>query len=192
MRVAAALVALSLLGLRALPAVAHAQAAPGASEPARIEGTISVTINSSRLKHWGVPGGDAAFVPDADRTAEAERIRAASSAEALCKALSAMDGRDTAIAHASVDGDADLNHHSGDEELLRFVVVVPHAQPATHGRLYICSHPVFAMMSKGAYPTESFYQVSGQGPWWSGYRVSLRPGERLPVHLTASLDASGW
>ncbi len=185
-------IALSLLGLCASSAVGHAQPASGASAPARIEGTLSVTINSSRLKHWGVPGGEVAFVPDGDRTAEAERIRSASSAQALCKALSATDGRDVRIARALIDGDADLNHHSGDEELLRFVVVVPDVQPGTRGRLYICSNPVFAMMSKGTYPSESFYQVSGQGPWWRGYRVSLRSGETLPVQLMASVDASGW
>lgn len=185
--------ALPLLALCATPAVAQAQGAAGASRSARIEGTISVTITGTRVKHWGVPGVDAVFVPDADRSAYAERIRSAASAQALCQALSAADGHDGRIASGSADGDANLDHRSGDEEILRFVVTVPPLRPAMRGGLYVCSPPVFAMMSRGTYPSERFYQI-GAGPrlWWKGYRLSLRPGESVPVHLTTSVDASGW
>ncbi len=164
-----------------------------ASSTARIEGTISVTISSTRLKHWGIPGATAAFVSDADRSAFAQRIRSARSAAALCGALSNARGRDSGIATASVDGDANLDHRSGDEELMRFVLIAAEVAPSTPGALYICSDPVFALMSKGAYPSESFYQVGNeQDPWWTVYRVSIRPGENVPVHVTARIDASGW
>ncbi len=165
---------------------------PPPSEASRIDGTISVTINSTRLKHWGVPGAEAAFVPDADRSAYAERIRSAGSAPALCSALSDAVGRDSRIARTSVDGDANLDHRSGDEERMIFDVTI--ADPRlTRGALYVCSQPVFAMMSEGAYPRESFYQVSApRNLWWTGYRLSLRPGESTSVQLTASVDASDW
>lgn len=190
-RLAAGLAALSLTWLTASADPGqHPPALPSAA--ARIDGTIAVTINATRLKHWGVPGADAAFVPDTDRSAYAESIRAAAGALALCSALSAASGRDRSIASAPVDGDANLEHRSGDEELMTFVVTLADAKP-TRGTLYICSQPVFAMMSRGAYPRESFYQVSAaRNLWWSGYRLSLRPGERASVHLTASVDASDW
>ena len=192
-RTAAGLVAPLLLGLSASPALGQHSTSRLADGSARIEGTISVTISASRLKHWGVPGADAAFVPDADRSDYAERIRSAPGARALCKALSAADGNDRSIATASVDGDGNLEHRSGDEELMRFVVIVANATPATAGTLYICSHPVFAMMSRGAYPSESFYQVGDEPSlWWRRYRLSLRAGESVPVHLTAHIDASAW
>ncbi|MGB6451350.1 MAG: hypothetical protein WBE92_11410 [Steroidobacteraceae bacterium] len=190
-RLAVGLAALSLTSLPPAPALGQQPPAlpNGAS---RIDGTIAVTINATRLKHWGVPGADAAFVPDADRSTYAARIRAAASARALCSALSDATGRDRSIASAPVDGDANLDHRSGDEELMTFVVTIAEAKP-TRGALYICSQPVFAMMSQGGYPRESFYQVgAARSLWWTGYRLSLRPGESTPVHLTASVDASGW
>ncbi len=192
-RLAAGLAALPILGLAASPALGQHSSSGSARGPTRIEGTISVTISATRLKHWGVSGADAAFVPDGDGSAYAERIRSASSARALCDALSAADGRDRRIANASVVGDASLEHRSGDEELMRFVVILPNPEPATAGTLYICSQPVFAMMSRGAYPSESFYQVGeATSLWWRRYRLALRPGETVSVHLTASIDASEW
>lgn len=191
--IASLLAALPICALCATPAVAQAPGAAGANRPARIEGTISVTITGTRVKHWGVPGVDAAFVPDADRSAYAERIRSAASAQALCEALSAASGRDGRIASGSADGDGNLEHRSGDEEILRLIVIVPQRQPATRGSLYVCSPPVLAMMSQGAYPSERFYQIGAERRlWWKGYRLSLRPGESVPVHLTTSVDASGW
>jgi hypothetical protein len=190
-RLAAGLAALSLTWLPPSPALGqHPPALPNG--PSRIDGTIAVTINATRLKHWGVPGADAAFVPDVDRSAYAERIRAAATARALCSALSAAAGRDRSIASAPVDGDANLDHRSGDEELMTFIVIIADAKP-TRGTLYVCSQPVFAMMSQGAYPRERFYQVGTErNLWWTGYRLSLRPGESTLVRLTASVDASDW
>lgn len=188
-RLRGSLAALPLLCLPPLRVVGQVPA----SAPARIEGTISVTIDASRLKHWGVPGAEAAWVPDGDRTGFAARIRSASSAQAVCSALSAARGRDPRISSTSVDGDASLDHRSGDEELMSFALTVPDASRDARGVLYVCSHPVFAMMSTGDYPREGFYQVAGERTlWWTSDRLSLRPGASVPVRLTESLDASDW
>jgi hypothetical protein len=159
---------------------------------ASVAGTITVTISATRLKHWGIPGADAAFVPDADQSAYAVHIRTASRPRALCDALHAAAGRDHTIASASIDGDANLDHRSGDEEQMSFLLTVANDAVAGRGILYICSRPVFAMMSKGAYPTESFYQSSAEHRLSANRRLSLHPGENDPVHLTASVDASQW
>ncbi len=183
----------ALLALAAL--VLAAARALGQMEPdaaARIEGSVSVTVSATRLKHWGVPGAEAVFVPDADRSAFAERIRSARGPRALCAALPAAAARDPRIASASVDGDSSLDHRSGDEEIMSFLVVA-NARFGTRGTLYVCSHPAFALMSRGAYPGESFYQVGeAQTLWCASARLALRPGASLPVRLAESLDASEW
>jgi hypothetical protein len=160
---------------------------------ARIAGTITVTIGSVRLKHWGVPGADAAFVPDSDRSVYALRIRSASSASGLCSALQQAHGRDPSIASAMVDGDGNFEHRSGDAELMSFVVIVPHPTAAPHGSLYVCSRPAFAMLSRGAYPNERFYQAAAVHVLvWRSDTLTLHRGERLPVRLAWNVDASSW
>ena len=186
---AARLAALPLLLLP--PLRAQAQIPAGAS--ARIEGTISVTIDGTRLKHWGVPGAEAAWVPDADRSDFAARIRSATSAGVVCDALTAARGRDPSIVRAAVDGDANLDHRSGDEELMSFALIVWNARPGERGVLYVCSDPAFVMMSEGDYPRESFYQVAGERTaWWTSDRLSIRSGATIPVRLVERIDASMW
>jgi len=163
------------------------------SNAARLEGTITVIMNSTRVKHWGVPGADAAFVPDSDRTAYAARIRAGSSASELCSALHAADGRDSRIAFISVDGDGNFEHRSGDVELMSFALVIENPAATPRGALYVCTKPAFAMMSRGAYPDERFYEASADHVFdWKSTPLTLRSGESLPVRLTWNIDASDW
>jgi hypothetical protein len=167
--------------------------APSSSSPARIEGTITVVMNATRVKHWGVPGAQAAFVPVTDHTTYAARIRAASSASELCSALHAADGRDSNIASTSVDGDGNFEHRSGDVELMSFALVIDNPAVTPHGSLYVCTHPAFAMMSRGAYPDEQFYRASADHvrEWKSG-PLTLHSGESLPVSLAWNVNASNW
>lgn len=190
-RLTAGVVAASVVLLSASAAVlGHVR--PSASA-ARLTGSVTVSISSPRLKHWGVPGGRAAFVPAADRSAEAARIRTASSASALCAAIRAASGKDPHLAMATLDGDASLEHRSGDEELMSFVVIVRNPSAATRGSLFVCSGPAFAMMSRGAYPNERYYRASADHrlQWKSGPLI-LHPGERVPVRFTWNVDASSW
>lgn len=185
-------VATASVVLLCAPAAVLGHALPTAAS-ARLTGSVTVSISSPRLKHWGVPGGLAAFVPAADRSAQAERIRKASGASALCAAISAASGEDPHIPTATLDGDANLEHRSGDEELMTFVVVVRNPSVATRGSLYVCSEPAFAMMSRGPYPNERYYRANADHrlQWKSG-PLTLRPGERVPVRFTWNVDASNW
>ncbi len=163
------------------------------SAPARLTGTITVSVRSTRLKHWGMPGAEAAFVPDADRSPYAVRIRAAASARGLCAALAAASGKDSRISTTSIDGDGSFQHRSGDEALMTFVLVVARPAAAPRGSLYVCSRPAFAMMSRGAYPRERFHQVAAIHRLdWRSPPLVLRPGESLPLHFAWSVDASSW
>jgi hypothetical protein len=180
------------LVLTAAPPAAFARV-PGSLDPSRIEGTITVIMNATRVKHWGVPGADAAFVPDTDRTTYAARIRAASSASALCAALHTATGGDSSIASTSIDGDGSFEHRSGDVELMTFALVVDDPAATVHGSLYVCTHPAFATMSRGAYPDEQFYRASADHVHeWKNGPLTLHPGESLPVRLVWSIDASRW
>lgn len=184
--------ALAVPPARSAPQVGHAaDASAPAREPATIDGTVSVSIQSSTLKHWGVPAAEAAFVPDSDASGVARAIREASGTAALCAAIERA-GVDTVIATAPVDGDGNFEHRSGDETRLAFRLVVRASAPATAGRLYICSRPVVAIVSRGNYPDERFLPADGHRLSWSGRRIALRPGEHAQVHLTASIDASQW
>ncbi|MGH8148435.1 MAG: hypothetical protein ACRETB_00450, partial [Steroidobacteraceae bacterium] len=158
-----------------------------------IEGTITVTVDSARLKHWGIPGATAAFVPDTDHSADAARIRDASGAPQLCAALEAAEGNDSGIAIAAIDGDGNAEHHSGEQELMSFAVTVPREASGSHGSLYICSQPAFAMMSRGAYPREHFYRASDDHvvEWKSG-PLALHPGSSIRLRLAWNIDASTW
>jgi hypothetical protein len=180
-----------VLSAASLGASAQSHASPSSS--ARLTGTITVSIGSTRLKHWGMPGAEAAFVPDEDRSPYAARIRAAASARELCAALAAASGKDSRIATTAIDGDGSFQHRSGDEAFMTFILVVakPAAQP--RGSLYVCSRPAFAMMSRGAYPRERFHQVAPIHRLdWKSPPLVLHPGESLPVHFTWSVDASSW
>ncbi|MGH8227238.1 MAG: hypothetical protein ACREU3_04915 [Steroidobacteraceae bacterium] len=174
----------------------------GAPEAARIEGSLTITVIGPRVKHWGVPRAEAVFVPASDTSVYAARIRSAPTARALCAALDASKGKDERIATAPIDGDGNLEHRSGDQELMTFAMSIPvgihstqgiHGTHGARGTLHICAAPFVAMMSNGAYPRESFYQVSsGHTLFLPAERLIVSPGKPLPVHLSADVDASRW
>lgn len=177
-----------MLLLLALSPVPASTVSGGAS----IDGTLSVSIHSPTLKHWGIPAADAAFVREADKSRYARAIRGAANAAVLCAAIERAAGADDAIATAPVDGDGDFEHRSGDEAQLVLRFRVSGVATATLGRLYICSHPVVAVVSRGRYPNERFESAGDHRVSWISRRISLRPGEPAHVHLTASIDASQW
>jgi hypothetical protein len=167
-------------------------AAPAPLASASIAGAIVVAIHSASLKHWGVPGAQAAFVPDSDESDSARDARAAADGDALCAVLSRLDGRDREIALATIDGDGDLEHRSGEEAHLRFTLTVAAIGRSTPGVLVVCSRPLVAVVGRGNYPDERFQTVEGHRLWWPPRRLTLRPGEQTQVRLTADIDASDW
>lgn len=187
------LLAAFFLVLAAPLARAQSRAASPVSAAARIEGTITVTIDSARLKHWGMPGATAAFVPDADQGPYASRIRDAAGAPELCAALEAASGKDSRIAIAAIEGDGNSEHRSGDEEMLSFALLIGDAASSPHGSLYVCSNPAIAMMSRGAYPRERFYRASDDHVVeWKSRPLTLHPGGVLPLRFSWNIDASTW
>ncbi len=177
----------------AATAVAAPQAARSASSAsAIIDGTIAVSIASPTLKHWGVPAAEAVFVPASDQSASAQAIRSARDADALCDAIARAVGRDPAIAAAPVDGDGDLQHRSGDVASLSFRLTISGAASSTRGALYLCSRPIIAVVSRGAYPNERFEPAEGHRLSWQERPVDIHPGQETRVNGTASLDASQW
>ena len=184
-----------LAALGALLAIAPARLPADAPAPtgARIVGAISLRVRADNLKHWGVPGAQAGFVPDDDRSAYARAIRAATGARELCRALESASGRDALVSAASTRGDGNLNHPSGDEVQLHFVINVARRAPITHGTLYVCSEPLFAILSRGAYPDERFYQAGAEHRVRLSRRaLTLVHGAVVEVRLAASIDATGW
>lgn len=166
----------------------HAQ--PAAAD---LTGHITVRISSPRLKHWGLPGGHAAYVPATDHSAVADAIRTAPSALALCAALSAAKGMDPHIVLVPIDGDGDFEHRSGDAESMRFEVVIPNPTQARTGSLFVCSRPAFAMMTRGAYPDELYYKVNHRHVFaWRSGPLKLRPGKTVPLRFSWNIDASSW
>ncbi|HUN25720.1 MAG TPA: hypothetical protein VMU67_05375 [Steroidobacteraceae bacterium] len=177
--------------LLALPGILSA--AVSAATAARIVATISLTVQADNLKHWGASAAFAAFVPDDDRSAYARAIRAASDARALCGALTAAARADPLVASSAVSGDGNINHRSGDEEKLDFVIDVASPTPVTHGALYVCSQPLVAILSRGAYPDERFHQASADHRLqWHRADLALRRGAVVAVHFLSSIDASDW
>lgn len=176
----------------AVVAAVHLHGA-GTPETTRIEGSLTITVIGTRVKHWGVPRAEAVFVLASDTSVYAARIRSAPTARALCAALDAARGKDERIATAPIDGDGNLEHRSGDEELMTFAMSIPVGPHGARGTLHICAAPFVAMMSNGAYPRESFYQVSsGHTLFLPAERLILSPGRPRPVHLSADVDASRW
>jgi len=165
--------------------------APGAPS-AIIEATITVSIVSPTLKHWGVPAAQAVFVPDSDQSASARAIRSAADPQTLCEAIERAAGRDPAIAAAPVDGDGDLEHRSGDVARLSFRLEVSGVASSTQGNLSLCSDPIIAVVSRGTYPNERFERPEGHRLSWQERRISLHPGQKTRVNGTTSLDASQW
>ncbi|MGH8261158.1 MAG: hypothetical protein ACREUG_15860 [Steroidobacteraceae bacterium] len=151
---------------------------------------MSVSILSSSLKHWGIPAAEAAFVPDSDSSPPARAIRAATGAAALCAAIEAAHS-DASVATGPAEGDGNLEHRSSDEARLEFRIAVP-AASATSGHVYLCSVPVVAIVSRGAYPDERFVRAEGHRLSWIGRRIALHRGEHAHLHLTSSIDASRW
>jgi hypothetical protein len=157
-----------------------------------IEGKLDVSITSPALKHWGIPAAAAAFVPDTDRSDDAQRIRSAADAEALCPALAQAQVRDPAIASARVDGDGNLEHRSGDEMRLVFRIGIAQLAAPAHGAVYICSSPILAVIGRGSYPDERFENSAGHRLRWVSPPLTLHPGEVARVLGTTSVDASQW
>ncbi|MGH8220765.1 MAG: hypothetical protein ACREUT_19705 [Steroidobacteraceae bacterium] len=157
-----------------------------------IDGTLEVSVTGPALKHWGIPGAAAAFVPDADHSRYAQRIRVAANADELCTALAQAGGRDAAIASARVDGDGDLEHRSGDEMRLELRIGIAHLAAAARGIVYICSDPIVAVIARGNYPDERFVGVAGQRFRWASPPLTLHRGKKARVRGTASVDASRW
>lgn len=175
----------------ALALLAGVLAWSAAAQPGALDGRLSVSIASPSLKHWGVPGGEAAFVPDSDHGALAQAIREASSSDALCTALERA-AADTAIATAPVDGDGNLEHRSGDQTFLTFHMVLSALSAPTAGIVCACSDPIVAMLSRGSYPEERFQPAGEHRLSWNCRRLMLRPSEHASVLLTATVDASAW
>ena len=182
---AAATSLLSALLLAVSPAIAH-------SDGAAIDGMLAVSVTSPTLKHWGISAAAAAFVPDADRSDYARRIRAASSAQALCPALAAAGGRDPAIASAKADGDGNLEHRSGDEMRLAFRIDVARLGAPARGTVYVCSSPMLVVIARGSYPDERLENAEGHSVRWVSAPLTLHPGEVARLLGTASVDASQW
>jgi hypothetical protein len=180
-----ALLVLLVVLLALSPAVARADAAT-------IDGRLDVSITSPALKHWGISAAAAAFLPDTDRSDYAQRIRAAASAEALCAALAQAGGRDPAMASARVDGDGNLEHRSGDEMRLVFVIGIAQLAAPARGAVYVCSAPILALIGRGSYPDERFENADGHRLRWVSQALTLHPGEVTRVLGTASVDASQW
>jgi len=157
-----------------------------------IDGALDVTITSPALKHWGISAAAAAFVPDADRSGYAQRIRAADGAEALCPALAQAEVRDPAIASVRVDGDGNLEHRSGDEMRLAFRIGVAELAAPARGAVYVCSSPILAVIGRGSYPDERFENAAGHRLSWVSPPLTLHPGEVARVLGTATVDASQW
>lgn len=172
-------------------APALASRADGADRAA-IVGTVDVSVTSPALKHWGIPDARAAFLPDADRSAYARRVRAAVDAHALCDALAQASGRDPAMAMARVDGDGNLEHRAGDVMRLEFRIEVARLTAAARGIVYLCSSPILAVVGRGSYPDERFERVEGHRFRWVSRPLTLDPGEEARVVDAASVDASGW
>lgn len=190
----AAVVCCAALAISAVRAAPHGEAASDGRSPAQaagIDGTITVSIASPTLKHWGVPGAEAAFVADSDQSLLARALRESSSEEALCAAIGRAAARDSA-GTATADGDGRLDHRSGDEMRLSFSITVPGIAAATPGMLWVCTRPIVAYVSRGSYPQERFERAGVRRLSWKARRVTLRPGERARVSLTASVDASEW
>lgn len=162
------------------------------SAGATIAGTLDVSVTSPALKHWGVPSVAAAFVPDADDGAYAQRIRSSVDADALCAALARAEGHDPAIASVQAEGDGDLEHRSGDEMRLVFRIGVGHLAAPARGIVYVCSSPIVAVVSRGNYPDERFEAVGEHRFRWVSRPLTLRPGEDARVLGMASIDASQW
>lgn len=165
--------------------------APRAAHAA-IAGNLAVSITGLALKHWGIPAASAAFVPDADHSAYAQRVRAADSADVLCAALASAERGDAAIASAPVDGDGNLEHRSGEQMQLTFRIDVPRLDKAARGVVYLCSSPVVAVIGRGSYPDERFERVAAQRLRWASPPFTVRPDGEAQVHGAASIDASQW
>lgn len=188
----AALAPLSLLLALVLAiSIALSPALAGPSG-AVIDGALDVSITGPALKHWGIPGAIAAFVPDTDRSGYARGIRDATNAGELCAALSRVSGRDPAIASARAEGDGSLEHRSGDEMQIEFRIGVAQLAAAARGAVYVCSNPIVAVIGRGDYPDERFVRVADQRLRWLSPKLTLHPGQEVRVHGTASLDASQW
>jgi len=169
-----------------------ASSALARSGGATIAGTLDVSVTSPALKHWGVPSVAAAFVPDADHGAYAQRIRSSVDADALCAALAQVEGNDPAIASAHAEGDGDLEHRSGDEMRLVFRIGIEQLAAPARGLVYVCSSPIVAVVSRGNYPDERFEAAGEHRIRWVSRPLTLRPGEEARVLGTASIDASQW
>jgi hypothetical protein len=180
--------------LAALLAVAAALARPALARPggAAIDGTLDVSISSPALKHWGIAAVAAAFLPDADGSGDAQRVRAAADAGALCAALERAGGRDAALASVRVDGDGNLEHRSGDEMQLVFRIRLARLAAPVRGVMYVCSSPIVAVVARGGYPEERFERVATHRFRWVSRPLALAPGGEAHVLATVSIDASQW
>ena len=178
--------------LVASPTFSRALSPAPRSGAAMIAGRLDVSLTGPALKHWGISAVTAAFVPDADRSSYAGRIREAENAGALCAALGDAGARDAAIAVARVDGDGDLEHRSGDEMQLAFRIDVPRLPAAARGVVYVCSSPIVAVMARGGYPNERFEPVADRRFRWMSAPLTVHSGETTRIVGMASVDASQW
>jgi len=186
------LVLMAALTVALSPTLSRARPAAPRPDAAAISGLLDVSITGPALKHWGIAGATAVFVPDTDRSAFARRIRNASGPDALCAALTAAEGRDAAIRSARADGDGDLEHRAGEQMQLAFRIDVSRLAAALRGVVYVCSSPILAVLGRGEYPYERFESVADQRFRWMSAPLTLHPGEAAHVAGTASIDASQW